>query len=45
MKYFLPPSELRNNENFLKIIPEINNGITEKRIDPLKDITNYILII
>ena len=42
VKYFLPPSELRNNENFLKIIPEINNGITEKRIDALKDITNYI---
>ena len=42
VKYFLPPSELRNNENFLKIIPEINNGITEKRIDALKDITNHI---
>ena len=42
VKYFLAPSELRNNENFLKIIPESNNGITEKRIDALKDITNYI---
>ena len=42
VKYFLPNSELRNNENFLKIIFEINNGITEKRIDALKEIINHI---
>jgi len=42
VKYFLPNSELRNNEVFLRIIPEINNGITEKRIDALKEINNHI---
>ena len=42
VKYILPPSELRNNENFLKIIPEMNNGITEKRIDALKEIGNFM---
>ena len=42
VKYFLPMAELRKNENFLKIIPEINNGITEKRIDALQEITNFI---
>ena len=41
VKLFLPSSELRKNENFLKIIPEINNDITEKRIDSLKEIINY----
>ena len=30
IKYFLPSAELRKNEKFLKIIPEINNRITEK---------------
>ena len=42
VKLFLPSAELRKNEQFLKIIPEINNGITEKRIDALKEIINYI---
>lgn len=42
VKYFLPSAELRKNEKFLKIIPEINNGITEKRIDALKEIINFI---
>ena len=42
VKYFLPMAELRKNENFLKIIPEINNGITEKRIDALQEIINFI---
>ncbi len=42
VKYFLPSVELRKNEKFLKIIPEINNEITEKRIDALKDIINNI---
>lgn len=42
VKYFLPMAELRKNDNFLKIIPEINNGITEKRIDALQEITNFI---
>ena len=42
VKYLLRQSELRKNENFLKIIPEINNGITEKRIDSLKEIINHI---
>ena len=42
VKLFLPSSELRKNENFLKIIPEINNDITEKRIDSLKEIINYL---
>ena len=42
VKNFLPNSEIRNNENFLKIIPEINNGITEKRIDALKEIINHM---
>ena len=42
VKIFLPSSELRKNEHFLKIIPEINNGITEKRIDALKEIINYL---
>jgi hypothetical protein len=42
VKYFLPMAELRKNENFLKIIPEINNGITEKRIDALQEIINKI---
>ena len=41
-KLFLYPSELRNNETFLKIIPEINNGITEKRIDAIKEIIKYM---
>ena len=42
VKSFLPSSELRKNEKFLKIIPEINNGITEKRIDALKEIINRL---
>ena len=42
IQYFLYPSELRNNNIFLKIIPEINNDITEKRIDALKEIIKYI---
>ena len=42
VKNFLPNSELRNNDNFLKIIREINNGITEKRIDALKEIINHM---
>jgi hypothetical protein len=42
IKYFLPTSELRRSETFLKIIPEINNGITEKRIDALKEIIKCI---
>ena len=42
VNYFLLPSAPRNNENFLKIIPEINNGMTEKRIDALKEIINHI---
>ena len=42
VKLFLPSAELRKNEQFLKIIPEINNGITEKRIDALKEIINYL---
>ena len=42
VKYFLPMAELRKNENFLKIIPEINNGITEKRIDALQEISNFL---
>ena len=41
IKYFLPPSEIRT-ENFLKIIYEINNDITEKRIDALKEIIKYL---
>ena len=35
-------SELRRSETFLKIIPEINNGRTEKRIDALKEIIKCI---
>ena len=42
IKYFLPLTELRKNEKFLKILPEINNGITEKRIDALKEIINHL---
>ena len=42
VKFFLPSAELRKNEKFLKIIPEINNDITEKRIDALKEIINYL---
>ena len=42
IQLFLYPSELRNNETFLKIIPEINNGITEKRIDAIKEIIKYM---
>ena len=42
VKLFLPSAELRKSEKFLKIIPEINNEITEKRIDALKEIQNYI---
>ena len=42
VKLFLPFGELRKNEQFLKIIPEINNEITEKRIDSLKEIINYL---
>ena len=41
IQYFLYPSELRNNDTFLKIIPEINNDITEKRIDALKEIIKH----
>ena len=41
IQYFLYPSELRNNDIFLKIIPEINNDITEKRIDALKEIIKH----
>ena len=40
--YFLPINELRKNEKFLAIIPQINNDITEKRIDAINEMINYI---
>ena len=42
VKFFLPSAELRKNEQFKNILFEINNGITEKRIDALKQIINYL---
>ena len=42
VKLFLPSAELKKNDQFLKIIPEINNEITEKRIDALKEIIKYL---
>lgn len=42
VKLFLPTAEIRNSKKFLEIIPEVNNEITEKRIDSLNEIKNYL---